>query len=74
MKALQFAGGNPPIRLGERVFALSGLLLRDPVVAVPDMIEVILVALVWDVLLTPFVLPPVMALFGRMQSARVAFS
>ena len=60
--------------LGTSVFALSGLLLQDPVVAVPEMIEVILIALVWDVLLTPFVLPPVMAMFGRMQPARVAFS
>lgn len=59
--------------VGSSVFALSGLLLRDPVVAVPDMLEVILVAVVWDVLLTPFVLPPVMALFRRLEPARVAY-
>jgi rod shape-determining protein MreD len=59
--------------VGTSVFAMSGLLLRDPVVPVPDMIEVILVAVVWDVLLTPFVLPPVMAMFRRLEPARVAY-
>jgi ABC-type antimicrobial peptide transport system permease subunit len=34
--------------IGTSVFALSGLLLRDPVVPVAEMIEVILVAVVWD--------------------------
>ena len=43
--------------VGTSVFALSGLLLRDPAVAVPDLLQVILVAVLWDVLLTPFVLP-----------------
>jgi rod shape-determining protein MreD len=59
--------------VGTSVFALSGLLLRDPVVAVPDMLEVILVAVVWDVALTPFVLPVVMSLFRRLEPARVAY-
>jgi rod shape-determining protein MreD len=59
--------------VGTSVFALSGLLLRDPVVAVPDMLEVILVAVVWDVLLTPFVLPLVMSLFRRLEPAQVAY-
>jgi len=59
--------------VGTSVFALSGLLLRDPVVSVPGVLEVIVVAVVWDVLLTPFVLPPVMTLFRRLQPARVAW-
>lgn len=59
--------------VGTSVFAMSGLLLRDPVVPVSDMIEVILVAVVWDVLLTPFVLPPVMLMFRRLEPARVAY-
>jgi len=59
--------------VGTSVFALSGLLLRDPVVPVSQMIEVILVAVVWDVLLTPFVLPPMMAMFRRLEPARVAY-
>ncbi|RYP88968.1 rod shape-determining protein MreD [Nocardioides guangzhouensis] len=59
--------------VGTSVFALSGLVLHDPVVSVPEMLQVILVAVVWDVLLTPFVLPPVMALFRRLQPAEVAY-
>ena len=57
--------------VGTSVYALSGLLLRDPVVAVPDLLSVILVAIVWDVLLTPFVLPPVMKLFRRLEPQSV---
>jgi rod shape-determining protein MreD len=59
--------------VGTSVYALSGLLLRDPAVGVPDMLQVILVAVVWDVLLTPFLLPPVMALFRRLEPTRVAY-
>ena len=59
--------------IGTSVFAMSGLLLRDPVVPVSETIEVILVAVIWDVLLTPFVLPPVMAMFRRLEPARVAY-
>ena len=56
--------------VGTSVFALSGLLLRDPVARVPDLLQVILVAVLWDVLLTPFVLPLVMRLFARLEPAR----
>lgn len=59
--------------VGTSVFAMSGLVLRDPVVPVSDTLEVILVAVVWDVLLTPFVLPPVMGMFRRLEPARVAY-
>ena len=47
------------------IFALSGILLDDPAMSVAGLLEVVLVALVWDVLLTPFVLPPLMKLFAR---------
>ena len=60
--------------LGSSVFALSGLVLQDPVVPVAEMMQVILIAVVWDVLLTPLVLPPVMALFRRLEPARVAWT
>jgi len=59
--------------IGSSIYAFSGLLLRDPVVDVTDMLTTILIAVVWDVLLTPFVLPPVMMLFQRLQPARVEF-
>jgi rod shape-determining protein MreD len=48
------------------IFALSGILLDDPAMSVAGLLEVVLVALVWDVLLTPFVLPPLMKLFARL--------
>ena len=52
--------------VGTSLFALSGVVLGDPI-AIPDLLQVIAVALLWDVLLTPFVLPSVMALFRRLE-------
>lgn len=51
--------------VGSSVYALSGLVLGDAVAGGSDLVKVILVALVWDVLLTPLVLPWVMKLFIR---------
>ena len=80
-------GGRPPVLavlatvaacsfLGSSVFTLTGLLLRDPVSSFSDLLAVILMATAWDLLLTPFVLPPVMALMrrpdGRVRAERVA--
>ena len=48
------------------VFALSGMVLSDPATSVSGLLQVVLVAVLWDVLLTPFVLPPLMRLFGRL--------
>ncbi len=56
--------------VGTSVYALSGLLLQDPVVSVSDLLPVIALAVVWDVLLTPFVLPPVMRLFTALDPAQ----
>lgn len=58
--------------LGTSLFALSGLLLRDPVVAVPELLQVVAIGVVWDVLLTPFVLPVAMGMFRRLEPERVA--
>jgi hypothetical protein len=49
------------------LFALSGIVLDDPGTSVVGLLEVVLVAVVWDVLLTPFVLPPLMRLFARLS-------
>ncbi|NPC97720.1 rod shape-determining protein MreD [Nocardioides sp. zg-DK7169] len=57
--------------VGTSVFALTGLVLRDPVLGVGELLQVIGIALVWDVLLTPFVLPLVMGAFRRLQPNRV---
>jgi rod shape-determining protein MreD len=53
--------------IGTSLYALTGVLLQDPVLGVPDLLRVILAAVVWDVLLTPFVLPLRMKLFARLD-------
>jgi rod shape-determining protein MreD len=56
--------------IGTSIFALTGLLLQDPVTGFGELVPVILVAVLWDVLLTPFVLPLVMAMFNRLEPER----
>ena len=56
--------------VGTSVFALSGIFLRDTSLGVPGILEVVVVSLLWDVLLTPLVLPPVMTLFRRLEPER----
>ena len=55
--------------VGTSVYALSGLVLGESVGSPGDLARVILVALVWDVLLTPLVLPGVMRLLSRAEPA-----
>ena len=52
--------------VGTSIFALTGLLLGDSW-SVGELLRVVTIAVVWDVLLTPFVLPPLMRLFGRLD-------
>jgi rod shape-determining protein MreD len=59
--------------VGTSVFALSGMLLHDSSVPVGEALKVIPVAVLYDVLVTPFVLPVLMRLFRRMQPPRVAY-
>jgi rod shape-determining protein MreD len=56
--------------IGTSIFALSGLILGDGAAEFGELLQVILVAVIWDVLLTPFVLPPVMTLFNRLEPER----
>lgn len=60
--------------VGTSVFVLSGMLLRDPAVPVADALSVIPVAVAYDVLLTPFVLPAAMWVFRGLDPARLAYS
>lgn len=53
--------------VGTSVFALSGMLLRDPAIPVGEALQVVPTALVYDLLLAPFVLPLAMRMFRRMQ-------
>jgi len=59
--------------VGTSVFALSGMLLGDQQIPVGEALTVIPVSVVYDVLLTPFVLPIVMRLFRRMRPHQVAY-
>ncbi len=59
--------------VGTSIFALSGMLLNDPAIPVADALKVIPIAVLYDVLVTPFVLPLVMRLFRRMQPHQVAY-
>jgi rod shape-determining protein MreD len=49
------------------VFALTGLVLRDPLVGVPVLLETVLVAVVSDVLLGALLVPLVLALDERLE-------
>jgi rod shape-determining protein MreD len=55
--------------VGTSVYALTGIVLGDTVAGSGDLFRVIVVALFWDVLLTPLVLPGVMRLLGRLEPA-----
>ena len=52
--------------VGTSVFALTGLVLGEGG-SVPHLLAVIAIAVVWDVLLTPLVLPPLTRLFARLH-------
>lgn len=53
------------------VFALTGVVLRDPLVGVPALLETVLVALVTDVLLGALLVPLVLALDERLEPDRL---
>jgi len=55
--------------VGTSVYALTGIVLGDAVAGAGDLARVIVVALLWDVLLTPLVLPGVMRLLARLEPA-----
>jgi rod shape-determining protein MreD len=59
--------------VGTSVFALSGMLLHDPAIPVGEVLHVIPVAVLYDVLVTPFVLPLALRLFRRLQPHQVAY-
>ena len=56
--------------VGTSLFALTGLLLRDPAVGVGELLRVELIAVAWDVGLALVVLPLVIGLFARVEPDR----
>ncbi|WP_300679042.1 rod shape-determining protein MreD [Nocardioides sp.] len=53
---------------GTSIFALLGLVLRDPAVSVGDLLGPVGAGLVWDLIATPFVVPVVMLAFRRLDA------
>lgn len=59
--------------VGTSLFAVSGLLLGDPGVDVAAVLTVVPIGVVYDVLLTPLVLPPVLILLRRLEQTQLAY-
>lgn len=53
--------------LGSSVFALTGIVLQDQAAGVPELLEVVLVGVGWDLVLAAFVLPVVAWALGRLD-------
>lgn len=59
--------------VGTSVFALTGVMLGDHVLPAGEMVQVVLVAMLWDVAVAPLLLPPLLALFDRTARTEPAF-
>ncbi|MEI2712475.1 MAG: rod shape-determining protein MreD [Nocardioides sp.] len=57
--------------VGTSVFALTGLALGEVHAGMGEMLQVIGVSVLWDVLLTPVIVPLVVRLFERLTPGRV---
>lgn len=55
------------------VFALSGVALGDHALPAGEMMQVIGIALLWDIVVAPLLLPGLMALFERTRTAELAY-
>jgi rod shape-determining protein MreD len=57
--------------VGTSVFALTGLVLRDPGVGVGELLRVEVVAMCWDIGLALVVVPLTLGLFAKVEPDRV---
>ena len=55
------------------VFALSGVVLGDHALPAAEMLQVVGIAVLWDVVVAPFLLPALMGLFERTRPAELAY-
>lgn len=69
---LMLAAGAGGAFVGTSVFALSGLLLRDPAIGVGALLEVVLSAVAYDTLAAALVVPATVWLFSREPGSRPA--
>lgn len=58
--------------LGSSLFALSGLVLGDSAASVPDLLQVVLIAVLWDVVVAALLLPPATRALDRLEPERLA--
>ncbi|MGZ4504811.1 MAG: rod shape-determining protein MreD [Nocardioidaceae bacterium] len=59
--------------VGTSVYALSGMVLHDPAVPASEALSVIPLSVLYDVLLTPFVLPLAMRVLRRLRPHEMAY-
>ncbi len=59
--------------VGTSVFALTGAVLGDHALPAGEMVQVVLVAMLWDVVVAPLLLPPLLALFERTARTEPAY-
>ena len=82
-QAVPTGGGRPPYLLmlaagaggafiGTSIFAMTGLLLQDPAVGVGALLEVVIAAVAYDVLVAAVAVPVVVWLFRREPTPRLA--
>jgi len=54
------------------LFAFSGVLLDDGSLPVPEMVRVIVISVLWDLMLAPFLVPLLLWVLDRVRPARLA--
>lgn len=59
--------------VGTSVYALSGVVLDDGALAADAMLRVIVISVLWDLMLAPFLVPALLWLVDRIRPARLAF-
>jgi rod shape-determining protein MreD len=59
--------------VGTSLFALTGLILRDPGVRIETVVQVLPLAVLYDLLLMPFVVPVVLAVLRRLEPVAARF-
>jgi hypothetical protein len=69
---LMLVAGAGGAFVGTSIFALSGMILRDPAVGIGDMLEVVLAAVAYDILVALVVLPATVWIFTRESGPRPA--
>lgn len=59
--------------VGTSVFALSGLVLGDGALPTGEMLRVVGISVLWDVLVTPLVLPGLLLVFRRLRPPQLVY-